>query len=202
MGRASVNRDRGARGYTSLRTMNVRPWWLLPPGRIHPGWWIALGALLVWVDHATGPHATFPVLYAVPVILAAWYSGKRAAIGLGIAVPLVRMLALVSSQPHAEVYPSMLATLFRGSVVLLLALWFARLADYERELSRQVRVLEGLLAICSFCKSIRNERGDWEHLESFISRRSEAEFSHGVCPSCGALHYPDMFGEERSVSNG
>ena len=82
------------------------------------------------------------------------------------------------------------------------ALWFARLADYERELSRQVRVLEGLLAICSFCKSIRNERGDWEHLESFISRRSEAEFSHGVCPSCGALHYPDMFGEERSVSNG
>jgi hypothetical protein len=82
-------------------------------------------------------------------------------------------------------------------MVLLFALWFARLADYERELSRQVRVLEGLLAICSFCKSIRNERGDWEHLESFISRRSEAEFSHGVCPSCGALHYPDMFGEER-----
>jgi hypothetical protein len=182
--------------------MKVRPWWLLRPARIHPGWWIALGALLVWLDHANGPHTAFPLLYAVPVVLAAWYSGKFVGVGLGIAVPLARILTLVWSQPHADLYSSILAALFRGSVVVVFALWFARLADFERELSRQVKVLEGLLAICSFCKSIRNERGDWEHLESFISRRSEAEFSHGVCPSCGALHYPDMFGEERSVSNG
>jgi len=52
-------------------TMAVRPWWLLPPGRIHAGWWIALGALLLWADYVAGPTAAFPLLYAVPVILAA-----------------------------------------------------------------------------------------------------------------------------------
>ena len=180
--------------------MSVRPWWLLPPGRIHPGWWVALGALLLWLDHVAGPNV--PVLYVLPVILAAWYSGKWAAVGLAFAVPIVRILTLVWSSSHAlDLTSQILATLFRGAVVLLIALWFARLADFERELRRQVRVLEGLLPICAFCKSIRNETGKWENLESYISRRSEAEFSHGVCPSCGAAHYPGMLDAGESVTN-
>ena len=181
--------------------MSDRPWWLLPPGRIHVGWWIALGALLLWADRIAGPTAAFPVLYALPVILAAWYSGKRAAVALAIAVPLFRILLLAwpQSQP-VDLVPVVLATIFRGTVVLAIGLWFARLADFERDLSRHVKVLEGLLPICSFCKSIRNESGKWEGLESFISRRSEAEFSHGVCPSCGKAHYPDLLDAQESVT--
>jgi hypothetical protein len=177
--------------------MNTRPWWLLPTGRIHPGWWVAFGALLLWLDHLTGPNATFPVLYTLPVIFAAWFSGKWAAVGVAIAVPVFRVVTfLLSPTPGADLSSFVLATSFRGSVVLLLAFWFARLADYERELSRQVRVLEGLLSICAFCKSIRNESGTWENLESYISRRSEAEFSHGVCPACGAANYPGLVDHE------
>lgn len=66
---------------------------------------------------------------------------------------------------------------------------FARLAEFERSLERRVKVLEGLLPICSFCKNIRNEAGEWERLEKYISLRSEAEFSHGICPSCNEKHY-------------
>jgi hypothetical protein len=73
-----------------------------------------------------------------------------------------------------------------------MALWFARLAELERDLARRVKVLEGLLPICAFCKNIRNEAGEWERLESFISKRSEAEFSHGICQSCGEKHYPGL----------
>jgi hypothetical protein len=83
-------------------------------------------------------------------------------------------------------------TTFRRIVIIFMALWFARLSEHERELNRRVEVLEGLLPICTFCKSIRNEGGDWERLETFISRRSEAVFSHGLCPSCGKTHYPDI----------
>lgn len=181
--------------------MKVRPWWLLPTGRIHSGWWIALGALLLWTDHVGGPTAAFPVLYVLPVILAAWYSGKWAAAGLAAAVPLFRIFFLLWPPPQPiDVVPAIFATIFRGVVVLAIGLWFARLADYERDLSRHVRVLEGLLPICSFCKNIRNESGTWERLESFISRRSEAEFSHGVCPACGKAHYPDVMGAEESVT--
>jgi hypothetical protein len=181
--------------------MSIRPWWLLPTGRIHPGWWVALGGLLLWLDHLIGPNATFPVIYTLPVILAAWYSGKWAAIGLAVAFPLVRIATFFLSPGAAtEAAPFVLATLFRGSVVVVMALWFARMADHERELSRQVRVLEGLLSICAFCKSIRNEGGKWETLESYISRRSEAEFSHGVCPSCGAANYPGLLDADERVS--
>ena len=173
--------------------MNVRPWWLLPPGRIQPAWWIALGAVVLWVDDFTGLNSSFPVVYAVPVILAAWYSGKGTAIALAVAVPICRMLAFVWAHGSEDGLVSFgLATGLRGVVVLVVGLWFARLADYERDLNRHVKVLEGMLPICSFCKSIRNENGRWEHLESFISRRSQAEFSHGVCPSCGAAHYPGL----------
>ena len=171
----------------------IRPWWLLPDGKIQPMWWIALGAVMLWIDYLTSRDGQFPVIYVLPVILAAWYSGKWPAVGLAIAVPVFRLLVLVMPlRPPEDLGSLALATALRGVVIIFLALWFARLAEFERELQRQVKVLEGLLPICAFCKNIRNEAGEWERLEKFISRRSEAQFSHGVCPSCGEKHYPGI----------
>ena len=171
----------------------TRPWWLLPSGRIQPLWWVALGAAMLTIDYLTSQSANFPVVYVLPIILAAWYSGKWPAVGLAIAVPFFRLLFVVPpSRLDQGMVPLALATALRGIVIIILALWFARLAEFERALQRQVKVLEGLLPICAHCKSIRNEAGEWERMEGFISRRSEAEFSHGVCPSCTATHYPDV----------
>jgi hypothetical protein len=47
-----------------------------------------------------------------------------------------------------------------------------------------VRQLQGLLPICSYCKKIRNDRNYWEQIETYISQRSEAAFSHSICPEC------------------
>jgi K+-sensing histidine kinase KdpD len=179
---------------------SARPWWLLPPGRIHPAWWLAFGALSVWVDHLAGFDADFPLLFTLPVIVAAWYSGRWPAAMLAAAVTAFRLVNYFTVEDTPSNLTSLVMTTVRGCVVLLIGLWFARLADHERELSRRVKILEGLLPICSFCKSIRNERGNWERLETFISRRSEAEFSHGVCPSCGVTHYPELAGQGESVA--
>ena len=59
----------------------------------------------------------------------------------------------------------------------------------QRELEREVRTLRGLLPICSFCKKIRDQVGAWQPLERYIGERSEAEFTHGVCPECAREHY-------------
>lgn len=59
-------------------------------------------------------------------------------------------------------------------------------------LEDQVRTLEGILPICSYCKKIRDERDDWKRLEEYIEDRSQAEFSHGICPECFARHRPDL----------
>ncbi len=63
---------------------------------------------------------------------------------------------------------------------------YARLRVAERilGLQREVRQLEGLLPICSYCKMIRDDGGQWSPVETYVSRRTEAQFSHGICPAC------------------
>lgn len=59
-----------------------------------------------------------------------------------------------------------------------------------------VKVLSGFLPICSSCKRIRNEKGDWDSLEGYIHTRTDAEFSHGICPQCLERLYPEFAGKE------
>ncbi len=56
----------------------------------------------------------------------------------------------------------------------------------------EVRTLRGLLPICSSCKAIRDDKGQWHSLEEYVSERSEVKFSHGICPACVARLYPDL----------
>ena len=55
----------------------------------------------------------------------------------------------------------------------------------------QQKTLSGLLPICSHCKRIRDDAGYWSQVESYVSKYSEAEFSHSLCPSCLLEHYPE-----------
>ena len=167
-----------------------RPWWLLPVGRVHAYWWGLVAVALIAADYAIGPESQFPVLYVIPVTLAAWYSGRWPAVAMAIAVPLfhvVFLLTVMRGAGDAMLLATM--TVARGAVILVMALWVARLAEHERQLLRYVVKLEGLLRICAVCKSIRNEAGVWEPLEVFISDRSDADFTHGLCPRCVARHY-------------
>jgi DNA-binding response OmpR family regulator len=68
-------------------------------------------------------------------------------------------------------------------VVQLQAELARRVAEAERALTH-IKRLQGLLPICSYCKKVRNDQNYWQEIEHYISERSEADFSHGVCPSC------------------
>lgn len=62
-----------------------------------------------------------------------------------------------------------------------------RLAEKVRELEMslaKVKQLGGLLPICCYCKSIRNDQNYWERVEVFVTEHSNAKFTHGICPSC------------------
>ena len=48
-----------------------------------------------------------------------------------------------------------------------------------------------LLPICASCKKIRNDNGYWEQVETYIKSRSNAEFTHGICPDCVRTLYPE-----------
>ena len=54
----------------------------------------------------------------------------------------------------------------------------------QKKLEHEIKTLKGIIPICSYCKKIRDDKEIWHQLESYISKNSEALFSHGVCPSC------------------
>jgi hypothetical protein len=62
---------------------------------------------------------------------------------------------------------------------------------------KEIRVLRGFLPICANCKKVRDGEGSWTHLEEYISRNSEAQFSHGICPVCVKELYPDFCMKEQ-----
>ena len=54
-----------------------------------------------------------------------------------------------------------------------------------------VKLLSGLVPICASCKKIRDDQGYWTQIESYIQDRSDAKFSHSICPDCAAKLYPN-----------
>lgn len=59
-----------------------------------------------------------------------------------------------------------------------------RLREQLEEALASVKKLSGLLPICASCKKIRDEQGEWNQMEVYITTRSEAGFTHGICPEC------------------
>ncbi len=76
-----------------------------------------------------------------------------------------------------------------------------KLAEEERdklivellEALAKVKQLSGLLPICASCKKIRDDKGYWNQIETYISEHSEALFSHAICPDCGKKLYPEYY---------
>ena len=73
------------------------------------------------------------------------------------------------------------------------------ISDLQKALS-EVKTLRGFLPICSHCKKIRDDKGYWNQIESYIHKHSDAEFSHSICPECAEKYYPDvdLYGDEQT----
>lgn len=57
----------------------------------------------------------------------------------------------------------------------------------------EIKTLQGFIPICAKCKNIRDDKGYWNGIEDYISRHTEAQFSHGLCPACAEELYPDLY---------
>jgi len=97
-------------------------------------------------------------------------------------IPLYRLLAgdVVKIDLFGEVIACMI------SFLLLLGM------VYMSRLITSLQTLSGLLPICASCKKIRDDKGYWTQIERYIRDRSQAEFSHGICPDCAERLYPEV----------
>jgi hypothetical protein len=153
-------------------------------------WLVFAGASLfsagvLVADLSSGPFIRMPVLFAFPIILVSWYCGLVAGESLAIGLPIARTV-IESGLPQ----PWGLSDMIVNTIVLVLAFSLLSFLVAHVNLQRKrIRVLQGLLPICSFCKRIRTGTGHWEQMEAYISQHSEAKFSHGVCPVCAKREY-------------
>jgi GAF domain-containing protein len=53
---------------------------------------------------------------------------------------------------------------------------------------REIKTLQGIIPICMYCKRVRDDAGYWEAVEQYVTERSDALFSHSICPPCRARH--------------
>jgi hypothetical protein len=71
-----------------------------------------------------------------------------------------------------------------------------RLIRELQEALAKVKMLSGMLPICSSCKRIRDDQGYWQRIEEYIRDHSEAEFTHSVCQDCARKLYPELYEED------
>ena len=67
--------------------------------------------------------------------------------------------------------------------------------------TQQLKALHGIIPICASCKHVRTDAGEWQQIELYVRENSDANFSHGVCPSCAQLLYSDVLdeGDRRTI---
>jgi hypothetical protein len=64
-------------------------------------------------------------------------------------------------------------------------------AEELLKLKEEVNTLSGIVPICASCKKIRDDKGYWTRVETYVSQHSQAQFSHGLCPECSNKLYPE-----------
>jgi PAS domain-containing protein len=75
---------------------------------------------------------------------------------------------------------------FEGTIIIL-----EDITSLKKALE-EVKTLKGFIPICMHCKNIRDDQGFWQKVESYVTRNSEAVFSHSICPVCARKHYPEF----------
>lgn len=167
----------------------------VPPferGLWNRAWFIMLLCLVfAAVDWELIPLKVFPFVFIFPLMLAAWNRSLYFALACAVLLSLTRVAHQFVFDEKQDSFDDATATLVRFFVLLLLAALSHLLGKQTRQLRLRVRLLEGILPICSRCKSIRDKHGNWVQLENYITAHSEAQFSHSLCPPC----FKDFYGE-------
>jgi len=174
--------------------------------------------LLGIVDWKTGYEIQFFVFYFIPIITTAWFCGTSPSIMISILCAAVWFLADIKSG-HEYPNPTLLYwnTLIRLVSFLLVGIAISKnkfLLDEERKIRAElqktiseVKTLRGLIPICCICKKIRNDKGYWQQMESYISTHTNALFSHGYCSECAKKAFKESGieleeGEFAEIENG
>jgi len=153
---------------------------------------IALSVVVLgFVDYVTGYEFGFFLFYFLPIVITAWKVGDTSSYLISILSSIVWFLSDISSHPYSSVLFAFWNTIMLLLCFLIIAYSTFKIQFLLREKHgtsqlrlSQVKTLSGLIPICASCKKIRDDKGDWQRIEEYIEERTNAEFTHGLCPDC------------------
>jgi len=157
-------------------------------------------ALIAGFDLVTGITVSMAPFYLIPIGLIALRWDRKAALLMSILSGIVWVSLDFRYSDGISLWPDVWNIMMRVGVFVVFALVLSRVkwdimkemklnADLQSALA-EVKQLSGLLPICAWCKRIRDEEGNWEAIESYVSVHSEADFTHGICPDCARKYHP------------
>ena len=147
--------------------------------------WIALSVGCLGIDYVLGPFIQFPIVYLIPVSLAAWNSGRNLSLTLAVILPLCRLYFMTLWDPPWTFVESAVNALIRIAVLASFAWLVDRTASQARRLSSEVLMLAGMLPVCGRCRKIRQGH-DWQPLDTYVAQ-NPGEFKHELCPECAQI---------------
>lgn len=161
--------------------------------------WVLFSIALVIAcfDFLAGPIVFFPVLFVIPVALIAWNCGLRTALVMGTILCIIRFSIQYAWGIPYTLPVAIINACVRLAILLFITFLCGKLSEQTQALRARVRTLEGFLPTCSYCKDIRDEDGDWHQIEAFVASRTEARFSHGICPVCTTKHFGDVLNRKK-----
>ena len=159
---------------------------------------IGLAVTIAALDWLSGPHVSFGLLYLLPLTLAALCGWTRLALVIALALPVIRLSYFVFDvwEPPGSFAHVVVNAVVRAGVLVLVILLIRR-SRRAKELEREVAILRGILPICMYCKRIQDAEGQWQPVEQYVGERSDAAFTHRVCPYCTDTHRGVFLGAAR-----
>jgi len=154
---------------------------------------LLLCLVFIGIDWEMIPLKIFPVVLVFPLMLVAWNRPLWLSMLSAVLLSLTRVLQELAFSTKPITALELADSLICFFVLMLLALLTTELGRHSRQLRQRVRALEGLLPICSFCKSIRDEKDQWIRFEEYLAAHSDAVVSHGLCPDCAHKHYGELY---------
>ena len=144
---------------------------------------------ILYLDYITGPEIQFPILFVIPVILITWYNNFYWGIVFSFILPAGGIYCIYLWNENPSVLIITVNTIIRIILLLLITYLIKIVRKQQKLLSERINTLEKFLPICSFCKKIRDENNQWHNIESYITGKTDTEFSHSLCPDCAKKYY-------------
>ncbi len=128
----------------------------------------------------------FCIPAAVPLIIHSFQQGSAINLYIAVITSFFLLVMLSSAIKFQEIIVESLET---NETLAQETKQHKRTAEELKQAFAEIKILQGIIPICMYCKEVRDDEGSWNKLEEYISDHSEADFSHGICKKCLKKHW-------------